>query len=84
MSRVESGGRIRDPLAVYNERVKLAAGLFNAIGSGLLSFAVLRPITEDMASLDRLSAAWEQSGSAGDARRGTLRSGSIRKEADHG
>ena len=74
MSRVESGGRIRDPLAVYNERVKLAAGLFNAIGIGLLGFAVLRPITEDMASLDRLSAAWGTVGLAM-PRRGTLRSG---------
>lgn len=37
---------LRDDLAVYNERVKLLSGFLNAIGLGLLGFAVLRPLTD--------------------------------------
>lgn len=40
----------RDDLAVFNERVKLLAGFVNAIGLGLIGFAILRPLTESLAS----------------------------------
>lgn len=52
------GRRVRDPLATYNERVKLAATAVNASALGLLGFAVLRPATEDILSLDRSAAGW--------------------------
>lgn len=32
---------VRDPLAAYNERVKLFANFMNATGLGLIGFAVL-------------------------------------------
>jgi hypothetical protein len=35
---------VRDPLAATNERVKLFAGFINALGIGLIGFAVLRPV----------------------------------------
>ena len=37
---------MRDPLLVYNERVKLLAGFVNAMAVGLVGFAVLKPLTE--------------------------------------
>ena len=49
--------RIRDPLAVHDERV-LAAGFVNATALGLFGFAVLRPATEDFLSLDATAASW--------------------------
>ena len=51
-------GRVRDPLATYNERVKLSAGFVNATALGLVGFAVLRPATEDLLSLDLTAAGW--------------------------
>jgi Co/Zn/Cd efflux system component len=36
----------RDKLVAFNERVKLFAGFLNAIGLGLIGFAVLRPLSE--------------------------------------
>lgn len=33
------------PVPVHNERVKLFAGFLNALGLGLIGFAILRPIT---------------------------------------
>ena len=47
-----------DPLAVVDERLKLAAGFVNATALGLLGSAVLRPATEDLFSLDRAAASW--------------------------
>lgn len=38
--------RLRDDISVHNERVKLFAGFLNAIGLGLIGFAVLRPLTD--------------------------------------
>lgn len=43
----------RDALAIHNERMKMLAGFVNAVGLGLIGFAVLRPLTD---SLD--NAAW--------------------------
>lgn len=48
--------RLRDDTAVFNERVKFAAGFLNAIGLGLIGFAILRPLTETL-SLSGISAA---------------------------
>ncbi len=42
---------IRDDLLVWNERVKLFAGFVNAIALGLIGFAVLKPVTENIANL---------------------------------
>ena len=50
--------RVPDRLAIYNERVKLAAGFVNATALGVLGFAVLRPATENLFSLDRSTAGW--------------------------
>ncbi|QDY68894.1 hypothetical protein [Qingshengfaniella alkalisoli] len=54
----------RDPLHAYNERVKLLAGFTNAIGLGLIGFAILRPMTADPAQLGPLSWYWGGSGLA--------------------
>ena len=35
-----------DPLATHNERVKLFATFVNAIGIGLIGFAILGPVTQ--------------------------------------
>ena len=46
-----------DALAIYNERVKLFAGFINAIGLGLIGFAILRPLTESLSNA-ALSSLW--------------------------
>ena len=56
--------RRRDELLVWNERVKLFAGFLNAVGLGLVGFAVLRPITEDATLLSLLSVGWGLAGFA--------------------
>ena len=48
---------VRDPLATDNERVKLLANSMNAIGLGLIGFAILRPLADDITSA-RLSTLW--------------------------
>ena len=54
----------RDPLATFNERVKLFAGFVNALGLGLIGFAVLRPLADpEGAGLDT-SAWWGMGGLA--------------------
>jgi hypothetical protein len=50
--------RRRDPIATWNERVKLLAVTLNAVAIGLLGFAVLRPATEDVAMLSFTSGFW--------------------------
>ena len=49
---------IRDDLLVWNERVKLFAGFVNAVALGLIGFAVLKPVTEDIANLTGLTVWW--------------------------
>ena len=44
--------------------MKLFAGFLNAIGLGLIGFAVLRPITEDTSLLSVLSVGWGLGGFA--------------------
>lgn len=53
---------LRRAVAVHNERVKLFAGFVNAIGLGLIGFAVLRPLTEDMAAIGTITAVWGLAG----------------------
>jgi len=36
----------KDPVAIQNERVKAFANFLNALGLGLIGFAVIRPMTE--------------------------------------
>ena len=55
---------MRDPLATHNERVKLFAGFLNAVGLGLIGFAVLRPLTESGGAITALSATWGGAGLA--------------------
>ncbi|MCR9086211.1 MAG: hypothetical protein NXH97_05650 [Rhodobacteraceae bacterium] len=50
-------GLTRDAIAGHNERVKLMATSLNAVGIGLIGFAVLRPLTDNPAGLT-LSALW--------------------------
>jgi hypothetical protein len=49
---------VRDPLATSNERVKLFANFVNAIGLGLIGFAILRPLTEDLAGMSPSTLLW--------------------------
>jgi hypothetical protein len=50
--------RRRDELLVWNERVKLFTGSLNALAIGLVGFAVLRPVVEDVALVSLLSVGW--------------------------
>lgn len=43
--------RLRDDLAVFNERIKLIATSMNAVALGLIGFAVLRPVTDAQMAL---------------------------------
>jgi hypothetical protein len=36
---------ISDPILIWNERLKLVAAFLNAIGLGMIGFAVLKPLT---------------------------------------
>jgi F0F1-type ATP synthase assembly protein I len=49
--------RLRDDIVVHNERVKLFSGFLNAVGLGLIGFAVLRPLTAEISVLT-LSTGW--------------------------
>ena len=55
-------GLRRDPVAAHNERVKLMATSLNAIGLGLIGFAILRPLTENPAGLGLTSLWWAAAG----------------------
>ncbi len=55
---------LRDDLAVHNERVKLFAGFLNAVGLGLIGFAVIRPLTESSTDATLLTAVWGGAGLA--------------------
>ena len=55
---------VRDRAAIRNERIKLFAGLWNAVGLGLIAFAVLRPAVEDANLLSGLSILWAAGGVA--------------------
>lgn len=54
--------RLRDDIVVHNERVKLFAGFLNAIGLGLIGFAVLRPLTADGVAMGAPTLWWGLTG----------------------
>ncbi|XQZ49380.1 hypothetical protein E2977_09825 [Paracoccus yeei] len=54
----------RDALAAYNERVKLFAGFMNALGIGMIGFAVLRPLADSLANASWATAWWTGTGLA--------------------
>ncbi len=56
--------RLRDDLLAHNERVKLFAGFLNAIGLGLIGFAVLRPLIENAMNADLATLWWTMGGLA--------------------
>ena len=56
--------RTRDPLAAFNERVKLFSTTVNALGLGVVGFAVLRPLTESFANATVKTALWAVAGLA--------------------
>lgn len=47
-----------DPILSWNERVKLVATFLNAIGLGLIGFAVLKPLTDDITKISAASLWW--------------------------
>lgn len=49
---------LRRAVAIHNERVKLFSGFVNAIGLGLIGFAVLRPLTLNFAEASSLTVIW--------------------------
>ena len=51
-----------DPVLSWNERIKLDAGFINAIGLGLIGFAVLKPLTEDLTKITELTVLWGRAG----------------------
>jgi hypothetical protein len=53
-----------DPIAVFNERIKLIANSVNALGIGLVGFAILRPITINLNNIDPSMAWWVTAGLA--------------------
>jgi hypothetical protein len=53
---------LRRAVAVHNERVKLFSGFVNALGLGLIGFAVLRPLTEDMTAIGAITGVWGLAG----------------------
>lgn len=53
---------LRRAVAIHNERVKLFAGFVNAIGLGLIGFAVLRPLTENLSAVTGITVFWGVAG----------------------
>ena len=69
----------RDALAIHNERMKSLAGFVNALGLGLIGFAVLRPLIDSLTNAAWSTLGW---GIAGLAMHGLSHYilGNIRKE----
>lgn len=55
---------ISDPILSWNERLKLVAAFLNAIGLGMIGFAVLKPLTEDITNFSVLTLWWGLAGLA--------------------
>ncbi len=55
---------ISDPILSWNERLKLVAAFLNAIGLGMIGFAVLKPLTEYITKMSVLSLWWGLAGLA--------------------
>ncbi|MBJ3762061.1 hypothetical protein ILP92_04790 [Maribius pontilimi] len=54
--------RSRDPLATFNERVKMTAMFINTVALGIVGFAVLRPLTESLANWSAKTTWWLMAG----------------------
>jgi hypothetical protein len=54
----------RDALAIHNERMKALAGFVNALGLGLIGFAVLRPLTDSLTNAAWATLGWGIAGLA--------------------
>lgn len=55
---------MRDPISAFNERIKLIATSINALGIGLVGFAILRPITASLANVNSSMLWWILAGLA--------------------
>lgn len=55
---------LRDPISIWNERVKLFAGFLNALGVGMVGFSILRPVIETQAVPESYSWLWGAAGIA--------------------
>ncbi len=55
---------ISDPILSWNERLKLVAAFLNAIGLGMIGFAVLKPLTGDLTNRSVLRLWWGLAGLA--------------------
>lgn len=53
---------IPDTILSWNERLKLVAAFWNAIGIGLVGFAVLKPLTEDITKFSGVTLWWGLAG----------------------
>lgn len=53
-----------DLLASHNERIKLMAGFYNAIGLGMIAVGVLRPVAEGVLVAPRSILLWIAAGLA--------------------
>ena len=56
------GALSKGALLIRNERIKLFAGFLNALGLGLIGFAVLRPVTETFQLVGIAAAVWGLAG----------------------
>ena len=55
---------LRDEILVHNERVKLFSGFLNAVGLGLIAFALIRPLVDDDTPLSWVTGWWSLAGLA--------------------
>jgi hypothetical protein len=55
---------LRDEILVHDARVKLVSGFLNAVGLGLIAFALIRPLVEQGAVLGRITLWWSVAGLA--------------------
>jgi len=55
---------LRDEILVHDARVKLFSGFLNAVGLGLIAFALIRPLVEQAAVLGRITLWWSVAGLA--------------------
>lgn len=55
---------LRDEILVHDARVKLFSGCLNAVGLGLIAFALIRPLVDDGAPLSWVTGWWSVAGLA--------------------
>lgn len=54
----------RDLISTHNERVKLFSGFTNALGLGMVGFAVIRPLTDALSNVSWATFWWAAAGLA--------------------